>query len=83
MTPADKQQITAFMANPALVEAVKRVLVPESETLDDIDDTLDDEQYGRRVRVFKEVRKLVAARFATLTRIGSSNPQPAQQNEAR
>ena len=42
MTPQDRQQIKAFMANPAMLEAVKRVLAPENESLDQIDKTLDD-----------------------------------------
>ena len=79
----DEQQIKALMANNAMVEAVKRVMLPESETLDAIDDHLDDAEYGRRVRVFREVRKLISDRFATLARIASNNPQPEPQNEAR
>jgi hypothetical protein len=57
--------------------------VPENETLEQIDQTLDDAEYGRRVRVFNDVRKVITDRFATLTRIASSNPQPAPINEAR
>jgi hypothetical protein len=79
----DQQQIKAFVANPAMVEAVRRVLLPERDVALEADLALDDAMYGRLVKARVIADTMLRDRFAELQRIASSNPQPAPKNEAR
>ena len=79
----DRAQIAIFIGNQPMMDAVKRVLLPEEPLATDLDPSRDDAEYGRAVKAWVGARKLITDRFAELGRIASSNPQPPQQNEAR
>jgi len=83
MTQQDREQIRAFIGNPAMVAAVESVLIPEQDPTAGVDTKLDDAEYGRAVKANVLADEKMRARFAELQRIASSNPQPAPVNEAR
>lgn len=75
--------IRAFVENKAMFAAVCAVLLPEKDSVKDIDRAIDDAEYGRKVKVEIETRERIAERIADLERAASTNPQPAQTNHAR
>lgn len=86
LTPEQQAQLRVFVANGPLKEAVLSVLLDDEDTansFDNIDRSIDDAEYGRKVKVWAETRTLVRSRFDEMSRIASSNPQPAFENQAR
>jgi hypothetical protein len=80
-TDNEREQIKAFINNPAMSAAVFKALLP----LEDFGDRPDlpDAEYGRALRVWIGTRDLVRARIEDLKRIASGNPQAKPVNEAR
>ena len=79
-----QSQITAFIGNKEMTDAVLAILLPTEEDLAaDVSLELDDAEYGRAVKVWRQARHLIHERFAELQRLASRNPQPPPQNGAR
>lgn len=85
MTPTDAQkaQIRAFLANPAMVDAVQAALMPVEPFASGLDMQRDDAECGRAVKVWAEARALIQQRFNEMRKIAHTNPQPAPENGSR
>lgn len=91
MTNEDRNLIQAFVENGPMFEAVRSALLTgmigedfsRSNWVFSIDKSLSDTAYGKQVRITAEALRWIEAGFSNLKRLGASNPQPHDANEAR
>jgi hypothetical protein len=88
----DQEQIRAFVANPIMFEAVRRVLLQgmlgdnfaTENWVFALDKKQSDSTYGKEVKVTAKALEWLNKCFIDLKRIGAvSNPQPDLPNGAR